>query len=78
MTTGAQSYVDAEYQGVELGVRHADLADCVALAAQWARAYRAAVPNDQRTDFDVAYALRPHATTLEFVHAELARAISAR
>ncbi|GAS99612.1 MULTISPECIES: hypothetical protein [Mycobacteriaceae] len=77
MTTGAQSYVDAEYQGVELGVRHADLADCVALAAQWARAYRAAVPNDQRTDFDVAYPLIPHATTLEFVHAELARAISA-
>ncbi|MFB1299343.1 hypothetical protein ACAG24_027945 [Mycobacterium sp. pW049] len=77
MTTGAQSYMDAEYQGVELGLRHADLADYVALAAQWARAYRAAVPNDQRTDFDVVYPLISHAATLESVHAELARAVSA-
>lgn len=76
MTTEQHSYVDAEYQGLELGLRHADLANYVALAAQWTRAYQTAMPNDQFTDLDVVYPLMSYAAPLETVYAGLAAAVA--
>lgn len=76
MTIGEHSYVNAEYQGLELGLRHADLAHYVALAAQWTRAYQTAVPNDQLTDLDIVQPLTSYAATLETVHTGLAAAVA--
>ncbi|WP_161600648.1 hypothetical protein [Mycolicibacterium hodleri] len=76
MTTEQHSYVDAEYQGLELGLRHADLANFVGLAAQWTRACQTAIPNDQFTDLDVVYPLKSYAAPLETVYAGLAAAVA--
>ena len=77
MTTGDDFLIDAEYQGVELGTRHADLAVFVARAAQWARAFCTPIPDDSGHDVDFDYPLVSHAVVLEGLHVRLATALAA-
>jgi hypothetical protein len=77
MTTGDDFLIDAEYQGLELGTRHADLAFFVARAAQWARAFCTPIPDHSGEDFDFAYPLVSHAVVLEGLHVRLATALAA-
>lgn len=77
MTTDDNFLIDAEYQGVELGTRHADLAVVVAGAAQWARAFCTPIPDDSGRDFDFDYPLVSHAVVLEGLHVRLATAMAA-
>lgn len=76
MTTNDDFLIDAEYQGVELGTRHADLAVFVAQAAQWARAFCTPIPDDSGQDFDFNYPLVSHAVVLEGLAARLAMAMA--
>jgi len=77
MTTGDDFLIDAEYQGLELGTRHADLAVFVARAAQWARAFCTPIPDDSGQDFEFVYPLVSHAVVLERLHVRLATALAA-
>ena len=77
MTTGDEFLIDAEYQGVELGTRHADLAVFVARAAQWARAFCTPIPDHSGHDVDFDYPLVSHAVVLEGLHVRLATAMAA-
>jgi hypothetical protein len=76
MTTNDDSLIDAEYHGVELGTRHADLAAFVAQAAQWARAFCTPIPDHSGQDFDFDYPLMAHAVVLEGLHVRLAAAMT--
>ena len=75
MTAGDRSDVDAEYQGLELGLRHADLADIIARIARWARAFDVRTPyvltDESRL---ISHPLKPYA--LEAIHVRLARAVT--
>jgi hypothetical protein len=75
--TGDDFLIDAEYQGVELGTRHADLAVFVARAAQWARAFCTPLPDHSGHDVDFGYPLVPHAVVLEGLYVRLATALAA-
>lgn len=76
MTTNDDFLIDAEYQGVELGTRHADLAVFVAQAAQWARAFCTPISDHSGHDVDFDYPLVSHAVALEGLHARLAAAMA--
>ncbi|MGB3486400.1 MAG: hypothetical protein WBB07_29790 [Mycobacterium sp.] len=78
MTTNDDFLIDAEYQGVELGTRHANLAVLVARAAQWARAFCTPISDSDHTgyDVDVDYPLMSHAVALEGLHARLGAAMA--
>lgn len=78
MTTNDDFLIDAEYQGVELGTRHADLAVFVAQAAQWARAFCTPISDHSGhdDDFNFDYPLVSHAVVLEGLHARLAAAMA--
>jgi len=77
MTVGDRSDADAEYQGLELGLRHADLADIIARTARWARAFDVRTPyalTDESTS--ISHPLKPYAVALEAIHGRLARAVA--
>ena len=77
MTVGDRSDADAEYQGLELGLRHADLADIIARTARWARAFDVRTPyalTDESTF--ISHPLKPYAVALEAIHVRLARAVT--
>ena len=77
MTAGDRSDADAEYQGLELGLRHADLADIIARTARWARAFDVKTPyalTDESTF--ISHPLKPYAVALEAIHGRLARAVT--
>lgn len=76
MTTNDDFLIDAEYQGVELGTRHADLAVFVAQAAQWARAFCTPISDHSGHDVDFDYPLISHAVVLEGLHGRLATAMA--
>ena len=77
MTTDDDFLIDAEYQGLELGTRHADLAVLVARAAQWTRTFCTPIPDDSGHDFDFDYPLVSHAVVLEGLRVRLATALAA-
>jgi hypothetical protein len=77
MTVGDRSDADAEYQGLELGLRHADLADIIARTARWARAFDVRTPyfftDESRL---ISHPLKPYAVALEAIRVRLARAVT--
>lgn len=76
MTTNDDLLIDAEYQGLELGTRHVDLAVLVAQAARWARAFCTPISDHSGHNVDVAYPLVSHAVVLERLHVRLATAMA--